>query len=121
MQYLLAALAAFFIVSASAREQYAGQYDNIVPAIRQWFQSQRVPGTTYLCCSMADGVYAEEDIRGEHYWVRFQTQEGVEVDWLEVPDEKVIKDANPNGAPVVWYSYANGKPVVRCFCPGAGI
>src|ERR1700746_1656308 len=44
---------------------------------KQWFRQQTVPGggsKGTSCCSAADGVYAEEDIRDGHYWTRFQYQ-----------------------------------------------
>lgn len=102
-----------------------GRYAQVDERTREWFRMQRVPNTppgmTAYCCSIADGVHAEEEIRNGQYWVRYVTNEGVEVDWTPVPDEVHIKEPNTYGRTVVWYMYANGKPQIRCFIPGAGI
>lgn len=112
---------------AHSREQFPGQYAQVDPAIKKWFNEQKIPGTERLCCSEADGVYAEEDIRGTHYWARFvakQYNEGappVEISsgWMQVPDEAVIHDPNRHGAPVVWWGWQNGL-FIRCYAPGGG-
>ncbi len=106
--------------AVQARELYPGQYDSVDPKIRQWFQSQRSP-SGMLCCSRADGVYAEEDIRGTHYWTRWRIND-VLTDWQQVPEETVIYNSgNPNGSAVVWYWFADGAPRIRCFVPGGGV
>ena len=110
------------------RELYAGQYDNVSPFVRDWFARQQVPGGPQRgmsCCSVADGTYAEEDIRKgadgtDHYWTRYKTPAG-DSDWQEVPDEALIQAPNPNGAAVVWYWFSDGKPKIRCFIPGGGV
>lgn len=120
---------AFAAQQSWGREQYPGQYAQVDPAIKKWFNEQKIPGTDESCCSAADGVYAEEDIRGGHYWTRFvaiQHNYGappIETDsgWVQVPDEVVIHDPNRHGAPVVWWWLSNGRPVVRCFAPGGGV
>jgi hypothetical protein len=38
-----------------------GQYNNVSPEIRQWFQDQKSPKAGGLCCSEADGNEAQED------------------------------------------------------------
>ncbi len=107
---------------AQARELTVGQYDNIPPSVRKWFQDQRVPGTQKSCCTVADGTYAEEDIRGGSYWTRFEAF-GQVTPWMEVPPETVIHDPNKNGAPVVWFYRDNeAAPIkVRCYSPGGGV
>lgn len=107
---------------AIGRELYPGQYAQVDPATREWFRSQRVPGGERVgqsCCSEADGTTAEEDIRGDHYWIRFQAR-GIDSGWMQVPDEVVIHEPNRHGAPVVWWFYNNGKPAIRCYAPGSG-
>jgi hypothetical protein len=141
MRLVFVAVAFLMFVAGSsglARELYPGQYAQMDPTVRQWFRSQRVPGGARKggsCCSEADGVYAEEDIRADadgtsHYWVRFEARSRV-VDWMKVPDEVVIHDPNRNGAPVVWWGaneyYNDGVPpagahiIIFCYAPGAGI
>ena len=92
-------------------------YQNVDPAIRQWFRSQRSPKNGAFCCDEADGIYAEEDIRNGQYWARWPQHP----QWMQVPDDVVIRDPNRHGAPVVWWLYQNGVPVIRCYAPGAGI
>ena len=49
----------------------SGQLAQVDPADREWLGKQLVPGANYRCCDENDGTYAEEEIRGERYWVRF--------------------------------------------------
>lgn len=123
-----------FTVPTFARDN--GQYAQADPGTREWFRNQLSPKTGGNCCSEADGVYAEEDIRGGHYWARFvalPSIDGVitetETGWMQVPDDVVIHDANRNGAPVVWWYYestSNGVTStstlkIRCYAPGGGV
>jgi hypothetical protein len=38
--------------------------------------------------------------------------------WIEVPDDRVVTEANRAGRPMVWPQYLNGNAVIRCFMPG---
>jgi hypothetical protein len=96
MKLFRVALLVLVATPAIARDN--GQYAQVDPKIRQWFRNQLSPKTGGNCCNEADGVYAEEDIRGEHYWTRFPQSNG---EWMQVPDDVVIKDPNRNGAPMV--------------------
>lgn len=121
MKSLLMSLLVSSFMSATWKPEYA----QLSPEMRQWYRDQKNPHTKVPCCSEADGVQAREDIRGEHYWVRFEAR-GIDSDWMQVPDEAVIKGANRNGAPIVWYYFDNGMQTlanlrVRCFIPGAGL
>lgn len=126
-------LALWLAAPGHSRELYPGQYAQVDPAQRKWFQDQLVPGGPAKgssCCNEADGATAEEEIRGDHYWVRFtykkwdsatSTYEDADSDWMEVPDE-VILDTNHNGAPIVWWWMAGGnKLLIRCYARGSGI
>lgn len=117
------------VKQSHGRELYPGQYAQVDPALRYWFRNQTSPKNGQNCCSEADGIFAEEDIRKGHYWTRFtaRRQDGSEMDsgWLQVPDDVVIHDPNRNGAPVAWYFYEYvGELVqlrIRCFAPGGGV
>lgn len=108
------------------RPEYAELYS---PAEREWFRSQRNPQSGISCCSEADGTYAEEDLREGAYWTRFEykRRDGtnleypVRSEWMKVPPEVVIHDANRHGAPTVWWYYLNGQVGIRCYAPGAGL
>jgi hypothetical protein len=125
--FLVVALLMLFSCLAYAREQFPGQYAQVDQKTRDWFNNQTIPGSKTRCCSDADGVYAEEDIRDGHYWVRFVAkftdQTGApgeaEVPWMQVPDPAVIEGANNNGAPVVWWTFNDGAWGIKCFAPGA--
>ena len=117
-------IALLVLVASPAIARDNGQYAQVDPKTRQWFRSQISPKTGGNCCNEADGVYAEEDIRGEHYWTRFPQSNGK---WMQVPDDVVIKDPNRNGAPVVWWYYEM-NPVsrqrelkIRCYAVGGGV
>lgn len=114
---------------------YPGQYAQVDPATRKWFQDQKVPGSEVPCCSLADGTYAEEDFHDNAYYVKFRWHvdygnEQHDFDtpnWVEVPDKAVIKGPNHQGAPVIWYQWQpdtatfEGFSVkIRCFIPYEG-
>lgn len=128
LPWLVIGIVVFFSLPAHPREHYSGQYAQVDPAIRQWFRDQKIPGTQSPCCSEADGVYAEEDIRDGHYWTRFvakQYNDGAPVvellsGWMQVPDEAVIHNPNRHGSPVVWWGW-NGNLIIRCYSPGGGV
>jgi len=73
------------------------------------------------CCSDADGT-ALSDVDWEasdgHYRVRIEGQ------WIDVPDEAVIKEPNRAGRTMVWPIYyrslgALDRIEIRCFMPGS--
>jgi hypothetical protein len=109
-------LLAVMVICAPALARDNGQYENVSPDVRAWFRSQKSPKTGALCCSEADGLYAEEDIREGHYWTRWGGRE-----WQPVPDEVVIQHPNPHGAPVVWWYVEKGEIKIRCYAPGSGV
>jgi len=127
----LLAFALFLAEPAPARTLYPGQWAQVDPEIRRWFNNQIVPAGPAKgasCCSEADGVYAEEDLRNGHYWTRFQWKKWdsdstqyapADSEWMEVPDDTVIHDPNRHGAPVVWWWVVGNKLTIRCFAPGA--
>ena len=58
---------------------------------------------------------ADWEARDGHYRVR------IEGEWVDVPDDAVIKEPNRAGHVMVWPYHQDGKPRVRCFMPGAMI
>jgi hypothetical protein len=81
-------------VSASAAAMDRGQFQNVPPAIREWFENMRSP-KGISCCSYADGHRTGYDIRQGQYWVP------IDGDWYPVPPEAVIKTENPVGEAIV--------------------
>lgn len=41
-------------------------------------------------------------------------------DWMQVPDEVIIREPNRHGAPVVWWMIRDGDVAIRCYAPGGG-
>jgi hypothetical protein len=118
---MIKTLVLMLVVSVTWKPEYA----QLNPELRQWFRDQKNPTTKVPCCSEADGSQAREDIRGEHYWVRFEAR-GIDSEWMPVPDETIIRGANRNGAPIVWWYFDNGVQNlanlrIRCFVPGPGL
>lgn len=109
---IVMALAALFIMVRPARGMDDGRYAN--SPLKSWFdglRSGRGP-----CCSDADGnvvLDADWDVVEGHYRVRIQGE------WVEVPDDALLREPNKFGRTMVWPMFNNGHPVVRCFIPGA--
>jgi hypothetical protein len=111
--------ASCMICPAIARDN--GQYAQVDPSIRQWFNSL-ASQAGHNCCSFADGrsiTDADWDIAGDHYRVRV---DGV---WLDVPEESVVTAPNRIGTAVVWPAVTrdrdgNAHVYIRCFMPGTG-
>jgi hypothetical protein len=134
LSLIFAAIVAIVVLWAfgvNARTLYPGQWAQVDPEERRWFNNQHVTAGPYKgssCCSLADGTYAEEDIRGDHYWARFSySYAGKDYDsgWMEMPDDSVIHDPNRHGRTTVWYGVdddaGDAHVFIRCFAPGAGI
>jgi len=90
----LIATLVFCAVSATAAAMDRGQFENVPPEIREWFEHMRSP-KGLLCCSYADGHRTGYDIRQGQYWVP------IEGEWYPVPPEVVIKTENPVGEAIV--------------------
>jgi hypothetical protein len=91
-----------------------GKYAQANPSLHQWFKSLHNDLDVY-CCAEADGhELNDDDWRhvGDHIDVFV---EGV---WMTVPITKVLKEPNRAGKPIVWYTYMNGIPEIKCFIPG---
>ena len=105
------------LTAATANFGYArdrGQYASTNPEIKAWFESLK--SGRGPCCSDADGsALSDVDWKSGsgHYLVR------LEGEWVDVPDDAVIKEPNRVGRTMVWPIYREGKPVVRCFMPGS--
>ena len=103
-------LLSFCTTGASARDD--GRY--AASPLKPWFDQLR--SDKGPCCSDADGSViadADWDTRDQHYRVRLQGE------WIDVPDDAVIKEPNRVGRAMVWPMYLDGKPSVRCFLPGS--
>jgi hypothetical protein len=112
----------FCVFSATAAAMDRGQFKDVPPAIREWFENMRSP-KGILCCSYADGHRTGYDIRQGQYWVP------IDGDWYPVPPEAVIKTENPVGEAIVWcrlQSPDSGLPrselyKIICFVPSGDV
>jgi hypothetical protein len=103
-RHSLPSLATLMFCAVSATDAAAmdrGQFKDVPPAIREWFENMRSPNGT-MCCSYADGHRTGYDIRQGQYWVP------IEGEWYPVPPEAVIKTENPVGEAIVWYLHQAG-------------
>lgn len=91
-----------------------GDTAQVSPEIKEWFQDQKVPGTTSRCCDDADGETVEEDIRGDDFWIKG----GHFPEWTPVPKAAVIWAPNKTGHAVVWWTFNGEAYEIRCFAPG---
>ena len=109
-------------VSTTAAAMDRGQFQNVAPEIREWFENMRSP-KGISCCSYADGHRTGYDIRQGQYWVP------IDGDWYPVPPEAVIKTEHPVGEAIVWYllqSPDSGLPhsesyKIICFVPSGDV
>lgn len=91
--------------------------------IQDWIKGLRSGQQRSPCCDLSDGDFTQQDLRvgadGRTHF--FATVEG---EWVEVPDDAIVREPNRIGRPIVWVTRwmgLEGKPVtfVRCFLPGA--
>jgi hypothetical protein len=84
----------------------------IDPALHDWYESLKEPGTTYPCCSIADCRPIDYRMGGEGYEAR------IDEEWVTVPDDRVLKNQpNPIGRAVLCRSPVNGS--ILCFVPAS--
>ncbi|HTW51955.1 MAG TPA: hypothetical protein VME45_08690 [Stellaceae bacterium] len=93
---------------ASARPPEGAPAD---PALHDWFQSLKLPGTPFSCCSMADCRPTDYRL-GQSGYEAFLDDK-----WVPVPQEKVLVGySNPVGRAVVCRT-PNGT--ILCFVPAS--
>jgi hypothetical protein len=114
---MIALLLLILLADGPAAARDDGRYAQVDRSIRDWFRgltNQR--GVN--CCDTIDGIRLEDpdwELTGDGYRVRL---DGV---WLDVPAIAVITKPNRVGYVIVWRVFDGGKPVIRCFLPGAGL
>ncbi len=115
----------FCAVSATAAAAMdRGEFANVRPEVRQWFEHMRSP-KGQVCCAYADGHRTGYDMRQGHYWVPIDGK------WYPVPPKAIIKIANPVGEAIVWYLpnflpgfediFPGDKFEIICFVPSDGV
>lgn len=89
-----------------------GRYAN--SPLKEWFN--HLASGKGLCCSSADGQVVEDpdwESKDGHYRVRIGNE------WIDVPDDAVIKEPNLYGRTMVWPMFSGGLMTIRCFMPGS--
>ena len=90
--------------------------------LKSWFDSLR--SGKGPCCSDADGNVVKDadwEVKNGHYRVRLdvsQVADKVIMDWVDVPDEAVLRQPNLYGPTMVWPIKGYLGVSVRCFLPG---
>jgi hypothetical protein len=96
----------------------AAAHDRNRPELDNWFMSlQSGKGP---CCDGSDAQHlsdVEWQSHDGHYRVKIEDQ------WIDVPDDAVIKQPNLNGRTMVWpyrrnYMDGHDEIIIRCFMPG---
>ena len=96
----------------------AHAHDPARPDLNKWFSD--LTSGRGLCCTNNDGIFEPEwESKAGHYRVKLKGE------WVDVPDDAVIKGPNLDGRTVVWPMQVprsayrkGGKPAIRCFMPG---
>lgn len=72
-----------------------------------------------ICCTIADGRPVDARSRGATWQVKWRPGqlEGAPTDWIDVPEDVVIRVPNPTGFPIAFW--LQGK--LRCFVPPGGV
>jgi hypothetical protein len=104
---LAASLLSASVVAARDNGQFAQS------PLKKWFDS--LQSKKGFCCSDADGVATNYEIREGSYWAPL---DGV---MTRVPDEAVITEPNLKGEAMKWIYHEQGKPAFRCFLPAGGV
>ena len=133
-----ASLITFAVVDAAPPPVDSDDYAAMKP-FAEWIGSQHDQLGRY-CCDVSDGRPAEAQIGrpehadvpvdpapedgDEHWWVRISPKHfpgdatnPLQPDhWAPVPDQKVIKNANPTGMPILWLYQGR----IQCFAAPNG-
>lgn len=102
-----------FLASVPHARDLDGRYAG--SPLKSWFDS--LASGKGNCCSAADGQTLADvdwDSKDGHYRVRINGE------WVDVPDDAVIKQPNLDGRTMVWPMFKDGKTVPRCFIVGSG-
>jgi hypothetical protein len=116
---LLLICAAAVLLAMSVKQARAHIPDH--PELNDWMMSLKSQSGN-PCCSEIDGSTVPDvdwdTVRIVNDEQRFRVHLGGE--WIVVEPFQVVENPNRFGPAIVWIYYADGKPKVRCFLPGAG-
>jgi hypothetical protein len=107
-------IALVFLVSALIGKAKA--HDQNKPGLDDWYFSLRSKGNIPCCGGPSEDATKLEELQWRTKGSSFEVF--IDGGWIDVPESAVVPVPNKDGRALVWLSYADGKPVVRCFMPG---
>jgi hypothetical protein len=103
--------------TAHAAPPAVGSEDwEVMAPYAEWVRTQNAPDG-HWCCDISDGRPVEARIYKGH-WQIYITEEKFPrspVGWANVPDDAVLRNANPMGVAIAWV--LGGR--IFCFAPGS--
>jgi hypothetical protein len=89
----------------------------IIEPYKEWVTSQH-DGLGRWCCDISDGRPVDARIEGDHWVVHVTPNHWPDEPdrWMAIPDEKITRNANPTGTPILWLYQGR----VQCFAPPDG-
>lgn len=113
--FILAAMIALvFLVSALIGQAKA--HDQNKPGLDDWYFSLRSKGGSPCCGGPSEDATKLEELQWRTKGSSFEVF--IDGAWIDVPESAVVPVPNKDGRALVWLSYAEGKPIVRCFMSG---
>ena len=116
MSIWIRSFAAFVILLVAAPLAHARDPDGryAKSPLHAWFE--QLESKKGRCCSDADGR-ALSDVDWTSHDGHYRVQ--IDGEWVDVPDDALITEPNRAGPTMVWPTWLNGHPQVRCFLPGS--
>jgi len=110
-------LAAVLLLTAAPPPAGSDDY-KIMHPYAEWITTQHDTLGRW-CCDIGDGRPVEAKIVDDHWEVHVTPQHfpGEADRWMAVPDEKITRNANPTGMPILWLYQSR----VQCFAPPDGV
>ena len=107
--------------------RYAHAHDHNKPDLNSFYSGLK-DNNGNSCCNLIDCHETEAAIRGDHWWAQLAVQENGQwqprPEWMEIPDDKVIKNSNPTGKAIFCHTVSWKNKVldpksitIRCFLP----
>lgn len=120
-----ALLVSVLMLSPVAHARDNGQWQTADPAVRAWFNSLRQPDNPAVsCCGDADAYFADlVEVRDGRMLATITDSRGNPIPVgtvIEVPPQKVNKDANIIGRIIIFLGGSPARPMVFCYVPGTG-
>lgn len=121
---IIVVLIALGVRFAHAHDSHHPELDNFYSSLKDKHGNS--------CCNMTDCHEAEAEIRGDHWWAQLAVKKNNtwenRPEWMEIPDDKVIINANPIGKAIFchtisWQTGTNTFQLdpksitIRCFLP----